>query len=98
MKEKNLLRPEYPLNLFEEEINILLEDVHVRLARLLQYLPLSDAYANHSITRRIVVLRILAAKLELSLTQKETTTDEERNIDRSGGHHSSGRGNLSAKE
>ena len=63
-KANQLLRPEYPVLLNREELEVLLEDVHLRLARLLEYLPLSHAYSNHSVTRRITVLRLLSAKLE----------------------------------
>jgi hypothetical protein len=72
-----LLRPEYRVDLNEAEIEILLEDVHVRLARLLEYLPLSNAYANRSIVRRIAILRILTAKLERPLTQ-ETSNETKK--------------------
>ena len=88
---KHLLRPEYPLALFQEEIEILLEDIHVRIANLLQYLDqidrvAKDAVPAQSIRRRVAVLRNLAAKLELSLTQKET--NERQTTNRNRGDHS----------
>jgi hypothetical protein len=103
MKEKNLIRPEHLVDLFEEELNILLESVHARLADALHYVDLGDRVIkgnliNTSVHRRIVVLRNLAAKLELSVNKKETKDETTRNIDRNRGDHSSDRRNLSAEE
>jgi hypothetical protein len=103
MKEKNLIRPEHRVDLFEEELSILLESIHARLADALHYVDLGDRVIkgnliNSSVRRRIVVLRNLAAKLEQSLNKKETKDETIRNIDRSGGYHSSDRSNLSAEE
>ena len=58
MKEK-LLRPEYRVDLFEEELDILLEGVHESLANLLHYVDLGDRVIkgnliNTSIRRRII--------------------------------------------
>jgi hypothetical protein len=82
MKEKNL-RPEYQVDLFEEEIEILLQSVHGQLASVLHYVDLGDRVIkgnliNTSCRRRIITLRNLAAKLELSMNKKETNETEKR--------------------
>jgi hypothetical protein len=73
-----LLRPEYSVALFEDEIEFLLEHTHKRLAHLLDYLDRSERIGKGtipeaSIRRRAAALRNLAAKLELSLTHQETS-------------------------
>jgi hypothetical protein len=102
MKEKNLIRPEGRVDLFQEEIDILLEDVHERLAKLLHYIDLGDRvikgnYINSSVYRRIVVLRNLAAKLEQPFHKKETE-DETRTTNRDRGHQSDDRSSIPAEE
>jgi hypothetical protein len=105
MKE-NLVRPEHRVDLFAEEVEILLEDVHQRIAKILHYIDLGDRVIkgnliNTSCRRRIITLRNLAAKLELSLNKKETTKELDettRNLDRGGGDHSADRNNLLAEE
>jgi hypothetical protein len=93
MTEPNvLLRPEYTVALVEEEIEFLLDRTHERLAHLLEYLDRIERIGKgtipeSSVRRRAAAVRNLAAKLELSLTHKETSNEERKHPNRNRGDH-----------
>lgn len=77
MTDKHIIRPEYRVDLFREEIELLLSDVHVKLASLLLYVDLGnrvmrDNLNKASVIRHITILRNLAAKLELAISDEQT--------------------------
>jgi hypothetical protein len=89
-KPNVLLRPEYTVALFEDEIEFLLDRTHEHLAHLLEYLDRCErigkgSIPESSIRRRAAALRNLAAKLELS--QKETNNEERKHQNRNRGDH-----------
>jgi hypothetical protein len=102
MTEK-LLRPEYTVALFADEVEFLLDRTHERLAHLLEYLDRCErigkgSIPESSIRRRAAALRNLAAKLELSLTHQETNEETTRHSNRSRGNHAAESGGIPQAE